>query len=194
MNVYSKLQKCRVELQKKELKMSGENKFAGYKYFELSDILPFVNELMLEHNLTSSLRFGIEGMAVLEIINCEKPEERVSFEREMATATLKGCHEVQNSGAATTYLTRYLYQAAFSIVEADVLDKTMDPNRKTESKTDKLLSDKQVKRLYALASIAGVTEEQVKSVVKKDYGLDSVSKLNKKQYDTICTRLERKGE
>ena len=37
MNVYSKLQTARVRLQESNLKKSGENKFAGFKYFELGD-------------------------------------------------------------------------------------------------------------------------------------------------------------
>ena len=46
----------------------------------------------------------------------------------MSTAQLKDCHEVQNVGAVNTYSKRYLYQNAFEIVEADVLDSTMNPN------------------------------------------------------------------
>ena len=57
MKVYSSLQKCRVELQKKNLKKSGHNKFAGYTYYELADVLPTINQLMLENNLTR-LDFG----------------------------------------------------------------------------------------------------------------------------------------
>lgn len=40
MNIYKKLQKCRVDLQNSNLKKSGNNKFAGYSYFELGDFLP----------------------------------------------------------------------------------------------------------------------------------------------------------
>jgi hypothetical protein len=35
--VYEKLQQARIKLQNTELKKSGHNKFAGYKYFELGD-------------------------------------------------------------------------------------------------------------------------------------------------------------
>ena len=42
----------------------------------------------------------------------------------MAKAELKGCHEIQNLGASETYLRRYLYVAAFEIVEHDALDAT----------------------------------------------------------------------
>ena len=35
MSVYTKLMNARLALQSAELKKSGNNKFAGYKYFEL---------------------------------------------------------------------------------------------------------------------------------------------------------------
>ena len=44
-NVYGKLSKIRLELQNRQLKKSGQNKFAGFKYYELGDILPTINEL-----------------------------------------------------------------------------------------------------------------------------------------------------
>jgi len=37
-------------------------------------------------------------------------------------------HDVQNLGAVQTYLRRYLYVAAFEIVEADQIDKTHNEN------------------------------------------------------------------
>ena len=37
MNIYEKLQKCRVDLQQMNIKKSGKNKFSGYMYFELGD-------------------------------------------------------------------------------------------------------------------------------------------------------------
>lgn len=41
----------RVSLQNAKLKKSGRNKFAGFDYFELSDFLPKLNELMLEEDI-----------------------------------------------------------------------------------------------------------------------------------------------
>jgi hypothetical protein len=42
----------------------------------------------------------------------------------MGSASLKGCHEIQNIGACETYSTRYLWTAALCIVEHDALDAT----------------------------------------------------------------------
>ena len=45
MSVFTKLNEARIRLQNTELTKSGHNKFAGYKYFELADFLPAVQEI-----------------------------------------------------------------------------------------------------------------------------------------------------
>ena len=121
MNVYEKLQKARIELQSKQMKKSGHNKFAGYQYFELGDFLPEINKLFAELKLCSVVSFG-KDLAELKVINIEKPEEVVTFTSPMADANLKGCHPIQNLGAVETYNRRYLYVSALEIVEHDALD------------------------------------------------------------------------
>lgn len=123
MNIYEKLQEMRVELQNMDLKKSGQNKFAGYTYYQLSDVLPYINQLMQKHKVTSIVSFEPEK-AILTLINTEKPDESIQFVSPMASASLKGAHEIQNLGAVETYQRRYLYMTAFEIVEADVLDAT----------------------------------------------------------------------
>jgi hypothetical protein len=66
----------------------------------------------------------------MRIVDAETPQDFVEFTSPMADATLKGCHAVQNLGAAETYLRRYLYQNAFEIVESDVLNGTHNPDEK----------------------------------------------------------------
>lgn len=121
MNVYEKLQTCRVKLQDLEVRKTGKNDYAGYTYYELADFLPHINSMFLEHKLTSVLSFDSE-VATLTIINIEKPEEQIKFTSPMAKAALKGCHDIQNLGAVETYQRRYLYTTALEIVESDALD------------------------------------------------------------------------
>ncbi len=127
MTVYEKLNDARLAFQKKNVKKSGKNKFAGYSYYELSDILPAINEIAQELKFSCVVTFGIE-IAQLEFIDAEKPADRITFLSPMSKASLKGCHEVQNLGAVETYIKRYLYQNCFEIVENDVLDSTMNLN------------------------------------------------------------------
>jgi len=123
MNVYQKLNAARKEFHSVQLKKSGHNKFAGYKYFELGDFIIPALEIFNEIGLTSIISFGKET-AFMRIINNEKTEEMILIESPMSTAALKGCHEVQNLGAVQTYLRRYLWVAALEIVEHDALDAT----------------------------------------------------------------------
>jgi hypothetical protein len=120
MNVYEKLAKARVMFQANNPKMSGKNAYAGYTYFELSDILPVINKIGAEIGFVCEVSFS--DVAELVFRNTEKPEESIRFVSPMSTATLKGCHEVQNLGAVQTYIKRYLYQNAFEIVESDALN------------------------------------------------------------------------
>ena len=121
MNIYEKLQDCRLKLSKAELKKSGKNAYTGGSYFELGDFLPKLTEIMNENKLTSVITFD-EEMATLTLIDCEKPEDTIVFTSPMRDATLKGTHPIQNLGAVETYSRRYLYTIAFDIVESDTLD------------------------------------------------------------------------
>ena len=102
-------------------KMSGKNAYAGYTYFELSDMLPVINKIGAEIGCVCEVSFS-KDEAVLLFRNTEKADESICFHSPMSTASLKGCHEVQNLGAVQTYLKRYLYQNCFEIVEADQLN------------------------------------------------------------------------
>jgi len=121
MNVYQKLNAARAKFHSIELKKSGHNKFAGYKYFELGDFIIPALEIFNEVGLTGVITFGTTE-AHMRIIDVDKPDNMIIISSPMSTAALKGCHEVQNLGAVQTYLRRYLWVAALEIVEHDALD------------------------------------------------------------------------
>ena len=165
MNIYSKLQKMRVDLQSMSLKKTGENKLAGYKYYELGDILPSINKLMLDNSVAGIVSFGADK-AVLRLVNCEKPEETIEFESPMATVSLKGAHDIQNLGAVETYQRRYLYMTAFEVVESD--DATQgkeasDPSRKQKAK--KMSEDMSAKLNKAIRDYGEMTGKSNKEIM-----------------------------
>lgn len=136
MNIYEKLQNMRVELQQKNIKKSGRNKFAGYDYFELSDILPPINELQAKYKTCSFVSFNSEE-ATLKIVNAEDPKEEIVFVSPIAGLNLKGAHEIQNLGGIQTYSRRYLYLNAFEIIENEFFDAVQgkdQPQVKTKQK------------------------------------------------------------
>jgi hypothetical protein len=130
MNIYEKLNAAREEFHSLKLEKTGENKFAGYKYFELGDFLIPGIKVLAKHRLCPlPVSFDKDGMARMSIVDVEKPDERITFESPMGSAALKGCHEVQNIGAVETYQRRYLWVAALEIVEHDALDATTGKDR-----------------------------------------------------------------
>ena len=167
MNVFEKLQKARVELQNKGLNKSGNNKFAGYTYFELADFLPTINQLCLDLKLMTQTSFTSE-IATLKIINAEKPDEVIEFTSPMAAAQLKGCHEIQNLGAVETYQRRYLLVTAFEIVENDVLD-TLDTRNNNTQGTMQKITETQIERLYTIVKKANYDQDKVVEHIAKKY-------------------------
>ena len=133
MTVFEKLNEARLRFQNAGVKKSGQNKFAGYTYYELADILPFINHIANELKFCCVVNFTPE-LATLDFCDMEG-DGRITFKSPMSTASLKGCHEVQNLGAVETYIKRYLYQNCFEIVENDVLDETMNPADNSEIET-----------------------------------------------------------
>lgn len=121
-NVYRKLMNARMQLQNTDLKKSGHNKFAGYRYFELGDFLPTINTIFSDLDLCGVVSFTAE-IATLTITDIDDGSQ-ILITSPMGSAALKGCHEVQNVGAVETYQRRYLWVVAMEIVEHDVLDAT----------------------------------------------------------------------
>lgn len=122
MEVYHKLAVARAKLRNKTLKKSGQNKFAGYQYFELGDFLHPTLEIFDELDLIGIVSFT-KDEASLSIVDIEGGGEIV-ITSPFGSAALKGCHEVQNIGAVETYQRRYLWVTAMEIVEHDALDAT----------------------------------------------------------------------
>lgn len=130
MNIYEKIINITVDLQNTKIKKSGENKYAGFKYFELKDISPEINKLCAKYKALINIKYD-EQNATMDIINAEKPEEKVTYTSPIGSISLKGAHEIQNLGAIQTYLRRYLFLTAFNIAENDEFD-SMKGNPKYE--------------------------------------------------------------
>jgi hypothetical protein len=122
MSVYMKLAAAREKFHSLKLTKTGENKFAGYKYFELGDFLIPALKVFSEFDLCAVISFT-KDEATMRIVNMVDNSEIV-ITSPMGSAALKGCHEVQNIGAVETYQRRYLWVAALEIVEHDALDAT----------------------------------------------------------------------
>lgn len=159
----------RVKLQNAKLKKTGNNSFAGFDYFELSDFLPKLNELMLEEGVNDL--FTIETdlnetmVAKLTLIKGDETQDyRMPFkifdtpltfkkdkkgeymkDREGNYIQVPSMQDIQYLGALNTYYKRYLYLNAFGITDGDVIDAIDNTNieNKRKSKSDLKISEKQ---------------------------------------------------
>jgi hypothetical protein len=197
MTVYEKLAEARIRFQNAGIKKSGLNKGVGQglKYFELSDILPECNKICQELKAVCVVSF-FETMATLDFIDAEKPGDKITFASPMSKATLKGCHEVQNLGAVQTYIKRYLYQNAFEIAEADMLDSTMNPNPGKQQQQKPTWSQAQLNELGGMLATTypdgkPVFNDKDKAAFNKMYQAGSSFELAKKQAsDIIANRMK----
>ena len=120
MSAHKKLMQVRVELAHLGPQRTGFNKFAGYKYFELGDFIPQTMELFLKHGLCGYISYSSEE-ATLCITDVEDGTVIV-IHSPMATAALKGAHDIQNLGAAESYQRRYLWMTALELTQTDPID------------------------------------------------------------------------
>jgi len=132
--------KIRVELQNSGIKQTGYNKFGkGFKYFELGDFLPKLNELMLNEGVNDLFSFS-KDIAILTLI---KGEEKQSYEMPSMYFDVlpNGMQPIQYLGALNTYYKRYLYMNAFGITDGEIIDSIdntkVTPQKKLEAEKDK---------------------------------------------------------
>lgn len=130
LSVQHRLAKVRVALNKIKIKKSGKNEFAKYSYYELSDFLPTVTELLLDNGLiavTSFVPHGPEPYCSMKIVDLEDSTKFVEFLSPLVNEAMSkksSATEIQNLGAIHTYMRRYMYVLAMEISEADMVEAT----------------------------------------------------------------------
>ena len=172
MSIYAKLAQARVKLQKENLKKTGNNR--SFKYFELKDFLPRVNEIFEELKMCAVVRYSSE-LATLTIYDCEK-DESIEFTSPMVQKALPSGTEIQNLGAIQTYQRRYLYLTALEIVEDDLVDSI--PPEKAEQK-------KQESQKHYNKS----TQQNVNSIPREHYHQD-IDNLRKRLLGKTKEQIE----
>ena len=132
MTLFQKIAKARVDLQNKNIKKSGNNRYSGFTYYELSDILPEINNLCTELDMLtvfSITKTDDFEVGILKIIDSAKPLQIMEFRAPTAETCIGkkkdgsgGADPIQNLGGKITYMRRYLLMIAFEIVESDTVD------------------------------------------------------------------------
>lgn len=183
MNIYAKLAAARAEFHKLNLKKSGHNKFAGYRYFELGDFVQPGMDCLATAGLVPIVSFE-PTRAVMRIHETDG-DGVIEIESPRAGASLKGCHEIQNLGAEETYQRRYLWQAALEIVEHDAVDSSepVEPER---------ISESQVADLEALMQEVGADPAKFLRWLKSQWKVGKLEELSVNAYPHVLRALEHK--
>ena len=124
-NVYGKLLEARKRFLEAGIKKEGVNRYAGFKYFRLDEIIPVKQAIFRDLGLADVITFGNE-VATLTIFNVDNPEECIEFMSQLAPDESMIKNPIQKVGAIQTYVRRYLYLLALDIIESDGIEETTD--------------------------------------------------------------------
>ncbi len=209
MNLYQKI----IEVRKIAGGFAKDKKSFGYEYVSGNQILNKIKDKMNEVGLIlqpstlagehqlfcytnakgqEKIDIQVWGEMAYTWINADEPTER-----EVITWAYYGQQDDISKafGSALTYSERYFLLKYFGLPTDDDDPDAKDTGGKKPTPPKKgTLSDAQVKRLYAIATKAGITKEKVSEQIKKKFNKDSVSNLTKTEYDAVCNGYENKAK
>lgn len=133
-----KIQKCKIELKQKDLKKTGKTK--KYDYFELSDFIPQLEQILYDNKLGSYFNFE-DNMAYLIVFDsetgiCHKWSTKCILIKSVEENKYDVGMHMKNEQAIQTYARRTLYLQAFDILEPNAIE-SEDKTIKTKQKTKK---------------------------------------------------------
>ena len=193
MNVYEKLIAIQSELKAPK---SQYNNFGKYAYRNCEDILEALKPILKEHK--STIYISDEIVTVLErfyvkatvtFIDSETGEKIINTAYAREEEDKKGMDGSQVTGSSSSYARKYALNGMFAIDDT----KDSDFTNTTVKGDNSALSEAQIKRLLAIASKVNISADDVKKVVAKTFGVQDLRKMNKRQYDEKCSRLEKKS-
>lgn len=197
LNIYGKLLLARKMFAEAEVKKTGKNTYAEFKYFTLEDIIPVKTAIFEDLGLVDTVSFDTE-IAVLTLFNVSNPEEFLIFTSPTAQDESLIKNPIQKLGAVETYLRRYLYLAMLDIVEADVVDSISgkDEPKKTEDvkkpKKPATNEERNEVKKELINKDGEVTKTQIKAIKN---GLQMLRDKNEKYepYIKVCLKKIKAG-
>lgn len=182
--------KIRCALQKKNLKKSGKNKFAGFDYFELADFLPTLNELMQAEGVNDIYTIEDEYARLTLVKGEERNEYRIPFVQFPTPLNKQGqpsMQDIQYLGALNTYYKRYLYLNAFGITDGDVIDamdqvQQPEPKPAPAKKASKKIGNVEIRNILDVCSDYDINEDEL----CKLYKVDRLENVTETMYKNMC--------
>lgn len=190
-NIYQKMQAIKEELLEMNLKKSGENKFANFSYYELSDFLPQIIKLCNKYNLFTQINFNKED-GTLTIIDAEEPNSKVEYITPTEELELKGCNKIQALGGTQTYLRRYLYMNAFDITENDLFDNIAGKNttsNKSTSPAPQVDLKTKIEGFKKWLETNNVSQDLIQITLEK-YNVNNIDVMNLEQLTNVTKEIK----
>lgn len=196
MNVFAKLCLAREMFLNSNIKKTGVNRYAEFKYFTLEDIIPVKQQIFKELGLIDRITFS-QTNAVLTLYNTDNPEDSIIFTSPTAEDESLIKNPIQKLGAVETYVRRYLYMLMLDIVESDTVDAVSgkadsETGKPTEhKKTNKPVSPEQRQDVKKeLINEGGdATATQIKAIKN---GLKKLREKDSDKYESYVTESVKK--
>ena len=205
MSIYEKLTKVQEELKAPK---NQYNSFGKYNYRSCEDILEALKPILAKYGLFLMISDTMKQigdryyiMATCTVSDGEMHITNCAFAREEESK--KGMDGAQVTGTSSSYARKYALNGLFLIDDTKDPDteefhrQSKDNNEKQTSKSsagsgkiDKLVTENQISRMYAIASDKGYTKEDIKkSIIKKNK--QSAKELTMAEYDEIIAGIEK---
>lgn len=189
------------------------SEYGGFNYRSCEDILealkPFLNELNLIININDEIieignRFYLKATVKLIDIETSESISSQSLAREQDSKSKMDASQL--TGACSSYARKYALNALLAIDDSKDFDFDYDFKNKTQEKVTEnfkknqpkeqniqkheQLTEKQLKRLFAIASKAQVNSDKVKEQVMSKFN-KKIEFLNREEYDKVCEGYEK---
>ena len=193
-NVYGKLIEARRQFLATDVKKTGKNLYAEFKYFTLEDIVPVKTAIFKSLGLVDVVSFDAES-ATLTLYNVDNSEEFIVFSSPLKEDESLIKNPIQKLGAVETYVRRYLYMLVLDIVEADAVEavtdkpdpeggKVIDISAAKKSKRPKTEAEREEIKGELIDQGGDATETQVKAIKN---GLKKLRAKDGDKYEAYVT-------
>ena len=193
-NVYEKLMAARAQFQAANVKKTGINRYAEFKYFTLKDIVPVKTKIFYELGLLDMVSFDNDkNEARLYLVNVDNTEEvPLCFKSQLAPDESLIKNPIQKVGAIQTYVRRYLYLLMLDIIEEDEIEETTDkdeapapkkanrpasPEKREEVKKELINEDGEATEVQIKSIKAGLKKLRTKSEDNEPYVKEIVKRI-----------------
>lgn len=183
MEIYKKLQACKLAIKSTKMKKGGHNQFSKFDYFTPDQVEKLVFDACNENGLVTCFdllrdEHGIKG--ILRVIDIDN-DEVIEFQMASAMPQITATNATQQLGGAMTYTERYLKMTAFGITD-NSLD--FDSNSgKPEKKHDLIVIEEITDKFLQNWSSGEIFEGNIVELKGKKYQLSD--KANKQLRDYL---------